>query len=157
MVIDLGDALVPVHVPRRHLTAVYGFLAGLDPATPSVDADADGADPKPDLWPVDDLRRFARTHTITSGTIAKVLNVLEATPDTWFSTTQLEQETGVSKKNLKGAFAGLSRHINAHYSTLPWMLQAREGREIDPTYPQAELHYKVSKEQAERWREARPA
>lgn len=162
MTADPGDALVPVHVPRRHLTAVYGFLAELDaPASPADDVDSvaiASGDPESGetVWSVEQLSRFAKTSTTTSATIGKVLDVLAATPDEYFSTSQLEELTEISRAKLKGAFAALTRHLKAHYDARGWMLQYEWGPRLGPGHP-AEGHYMLSAEQAARWQEARAA
>lgn len=150
------DALVPVHVPRQHLSAVYGFIASLDSADPIVIAGADDSDPAEVIWPAEDLRRFAQTPSATSISIGKVLDVLAAAPGEYLSTTQLEDKTGVPRQNLRGAFSGLTRHVKAHYGARGWMLTYVWGPDLGPSYP-AESHYILSEEQAARWIEARTA
>lgn len=152
--------LVPVAVPRQHLIAVYGFLAQLEGASAPVGHDVetvdavDADDATEVTWPVEDLRRFAATPTATSSTIGKVLDVLAASPGDYLSTSELEEQTGVERKNLKGAFSALTRHINKHYDGRGWMLTFKWGPEIEPGYP-AEAHYTLSEDQASRWKEAR--
>ncbi|GAB3286956.1 hypothetical protein [Kineosporia babensis] len=154
---DQNDALVPVHVPRRYLSAVYGLIAKLDSApTDGAQAEAEDTEAEEVTWPVEDLRRFAETPTATSVTIGKVLDVLAAKPGEYFSTTQLEQLTGVPRPNLKGAFSALTRHINKHYDGRGWMLTFWWGPQLGAGYP-AEAHYVLSDEQATRWLEARAA
>jgi hypothetical protein len=146
------EELVPVSVPRQHLIAVYGFLADLanEDAT-----EVTVTDPEAEVrWPTDDLAKFAATPTRTSTTIGKVMDVLSDNADQYLSTSELEDATGVTRANLKGAFAALTRHINAHYNGRGWMLTFKWGPSLGPDYP-AEAHYMVSAEQAARWKEAR--
>ena len=83
-------------VPRRHVMAVYGFLANLDGRDR---AEIDPAQAQTEVneirWPVEDLRRFAKTPTTTSNTIGRVLDELADHPDEWVSTTALEAATGI--------------------------------------------------------------
>jgi len=154
MTINSDDTLIPVHVPRRHLSAVYGFIASLDSAAVPSSVDNDETEPVEVTWPVEDLRRFAETPTATSVTIGKVLDVLAASPGEYFSTSQLEDQTGVPRQNLKGAFSALTRHVNAHYQARDWMLTCSWGPDLGANYP-AESHYILSEQQATRWIEAR--
>ncbi|GLY19904.1 hypothetical protein Kisp01_69180 [Kineosporia sp. NBRC 101677] len=146
---DPDDTLVPVHVPRRHLTAVYGFIASLEAA-----GHAEALPEPATTWSVADLSRFAETPTATSLTIGKVLDVLAGKPGDYFSTTQLEELTGVPRPNLKGAFSALTRHINKHYDGRDWMLEFRWGTELGAGHP-AEAHYRLTEEQADLWKQAR--
>jgi hypothetical protein len=151
------DSLVNVLVPARHLMEVYAFLGGLNgTAVTRSDASNTGSAAQVDsqVWSIDDLRRFALTPTKTSSTIGKVLDVLAEQPDAWVSTGALESATGVPRANLKGAFAALTRHLNAHYGGRDWMLRYHWGPSVDPSYP-AEAHYTLSTERAELWKEAR--
>ncbi len=147
MTTDADDTLVPVHVPRRHLTAVYGFIASLEAA------DDEKVSPITTSWSVADLRRFAQTPTATSLTIGKVLDVLVEQPGQYFSTSELEERTGVPRANLKGAFSALTRHINKHYDGRPWMLEFEWGTRLGADYP-AEGHYRLTEEQADLWKQA---
>ena len=153
---DDRDDLVPVQVPRRHLMAVYGFIAGLDGTSATDPVALVVGEANEETWSVEDLQRFAQTATLTSVTIGKVLDVLAEQPGTYLCTSELEELTGVPRNNLKGAFSALTRHINKHYGGRGWMLTFRWGPEIGAGYP-AEGHYAVSEEQATRWRDARAA
>jgi hypothetical protein len=86
-----SDELVGVKVPRRHLMAVYGFLATLD-RRDRADVGHRGTETETSeiRWPVEDLRRFAKTPTTTSNTIGRVLDELADNPDEWVSTSALE-------------------------------------------------------------------
>ena len=150
-----GD-LVQVAVPRRHLIAVYGFLADLDKEAEStedsvVDEETEG---EHFIWPVEDLRKFAGTPTATSVTIGKVLDVLAARPGEYLSTSDLEEQTGVVRSKLKGAFSALTRHINKHYEGYGWMLDWEWGPALGAGHL-AEIHYTLNEEKASRWKEAR--
>ena len=160
---DSRDELVQVAVPRQHLMAVYGLLASLDgeptalvtaTVTATEGREAAAGDAEDETWPVEDLRRFAATPTATSATIGKVLDVLVAHPGDYLSTSELVEQTGIARGNLKGAFSALTRHINKHYDGRGWMLTFKWGPQLGPGYP-AEGHYAVSEEQAARWKEAR--
>ena len=141
-----GDDLVAIQVPRRHVMALYRYLAQLDA---SADVEETAKD-----WTVEDLRRFAATPMATNVTIGKVLDVLSEQPGEYLSTSQLEERTGVPRNNLKGAFSALTRHIKKHYDGRDWMFAWSWGPQIDPAWP-AETHYTVSAEQARTWRDAR--
>lgn len=155
---DGSNDLVQVAVPRRHLIAVYGLLAQLEG---NSDADTTAAvtpaavDAVTEVtWSVEDLARFAATPTATSSTIGKVLDVLAEKPGTYFSTSELEEQTGVPRSNLRGAFAALTRHLNKHYGGRASMLTFKWGPELGAGYP-AEGHYALSEDQSSRWKEAR--
>ena len=152
-----SNELVDVKVPRRHVMAVYGFLANLDGRDRAeIDPAQAQAEVNEIRWPVEDLRRFAKTPTTTSNTIGRVLDELADHPDEWVSTTALEAATGIPRNNLKGAFSALTRHLRAHYGARGWMLAYKWGPALGPGLP-AEVHYTLSTEQAERWKEARAA
>ena len=152
-----SDELVGVKVPRRHLMAVYGFLATLDRrARADVDTEGTETETSEIRWPVEDLRRFAKTPTTTSNTIGRVLDELADNPDEWVSTSALEAATGIPRSSLKGAFSALTRHLRAHYGGRDWMLADKRGPAIGPGLP-AEVHYMLTTEQAERWKDARAA
>ncbi|GAB7192156.1 hypothetical protein NUM3379_28650 [Kineococcus sp. NUM-3379] len=155
------DDLVQVLVPRRHLTAVYAFIAeregALDVAVPApvpapADDDAVVVDAVP--WTVEDLRRFARTPSAMNVTLCKVLDVLAEDPGQYFATSDLEELTGIPRSNLRGAFSALTRHVRAHYSGRGWMLSRTWGPLLDPENP-LEACYRLDDEQAARWRQAR--
>jgi hypothetical protein len=156
MTINNDDTLIPVQVPRRHLSAVYGLIASLDSAAVPSSVEGDETELVEATWTLEDLRRFAKTPTTTSVTIGKVLDELAKKPGDYFSTSQLEDLTGVQRPNLKGAFSALTRHINAHYQGRDWMLACKWGPDLGAGYP-AEMHYRLSEEQAGRWVEARTA
>ena len=131
---------------RRHFRAL-GFAVGTD----AQDRDADTP---PELWSVDDLRRFAAGESATSVTIGKVMDALAARPNSWASTTELEMLTGVERKKLKGAFSSLTRQLNAHFDEQGWMLSFAWGPHLGRDYT-AEGHYRLTPAQAERWLSAR--
>ena len=152
-----SDELVDVKVPRRHLMAVYGFLANLDGRDRAEINSAEAQTEVSEIrWPVEDLRRFAKTPTTTSNTIGRVLDQLADNPDEWVSTSALEAATGIPRSSLKGAFSALTRHLRAHYGGRDWMLADKRGPAIGPGLP-AEVHYMLTTEQAERWKDARAA
>ena len=155
---DATQDLVQVAVPRQHLIAVYGLLAQLE-SSPEATSEAftdDVSELSEVVWPVADLRKFAGTPTATSVTIGKVLDELAKSKDTYLSTTELEERTGVARANLKGAFSALTRHIKKHYEDRGWMLDFIWGPSLGPDVI-AEGHYRLSAEQAARWEEARTA
>ena len=146
-----GLTMVPV--PSQHVLAVYGFLTDLErsAAKPAATNHPSEEEPVEVTWPVEDLRRFAATPTTTSVTIGKVMDVLAQEPGRYFSTTELEDKTGVPRNNLKGSFAALTRHLNKHYDGRDWMLTFRWGSPLGLQ----EAHYTISEDQAARWKEAR--
>jgi hypothetical protein len=150
-----GD-LIMIPVPRKHLMAVYGFLAQLDRGdqTEEDSVEDDAEEDVPFVWSVEDLRRFAETPTATSDTIGKVLDVLAAVPGEYLPTSDLEEKTGVPRNKLKGAFSALTRHINTHYDGQGWMLMWEWGSALGAGHL-AETHYMLNDEQAARWKEAR--
>lgn len=148
--------LVLVPVPDKRVLAVYALLTDLErsAATPAASSALSEEEPVEVTWSVEDLRRFAATPTTTSVTIGKVLDVLAQEPGRYFSTTELEEQTGVPRSNLKGAFAALTRHINKHYGGRGWMLTFKWGSHLGPGHLE-EAHYTLSDDQADRWKEAR--
>lgn len=149
--------LVQVAVPREHLLAVYGLLAQLGEASQEADTPywgGAGAPPAPSTWSVADLQRFASTPSTTSTTIGKVLDLLAEKPGEYFSTSVLEEKTGVPRSKLKGAFSALTRHLKKHYKGLGWMLEWKWGPDLGAGHL-AETHYRLTPEQAARWKEAR--
>ncbi|MDQ1305111.1 MAG: two-component system, OmpR family, response regulator [Actinomycetota bacterium] len=153
MTVLTPDPFVSVPVPLSYVIPVYELIARLAVAPPT-EVDGDETEPEEVTWPVEDLRRFAETPTTTSVTIGKVLDVLAASPGEYFSTSQLENLTGVPRSNLKGAFSALTRHLKAHYEARGWMLTFEWGPSLGAGYP-VEAHYVLSHEQAERWLQAR--
>lgn len=155
--------LVMVAVPRRDLERVYEFIGQLHreavvgvSSTASAAQSANAKDEETPVaeWTVAELNRFAATGSTTNVTIAKVLDVLAAEPGKFFSTSTLEERTGVPRANLKGSMSALTRHINRHYSGHEWMFTFEWGTHLGPDYP-AEAHYTVDEAGAQRWREAR--
>ena len=151
---DEGD---DVKVPRRHVMAVYGFLANLDGRDR---AEIDPAQAQTEVneirWPVEDLRRFAKTPTTTSNTIGRVLDEPADHPDEWVSTTALEaspESPGITSR---------ARSLHSRATFGPTTARAAGcwptggGPALGPGLP-AEVHYTLSTEQAERWKEARAA
>ncbi|PPK93857.1 hypothetical protein CLV92_109134 [Kineococcus xinjiangensis] len=167
------DELVQVLVPRKHLTAVYALIAQRDgalppdeqaevatPAAPAVPAPAvpapadDAAHVAAVPWEREDLQRFARTPHAMNTTLCAVLDVLADDPGQYFATSDLEEATGISRGSLRGAFSALTRHLRVHYEGRGWMLSRAWGPTLDPRNP-AEACYRLTADQAERWRAAR--
>lgn len=154
---ETNDELVEVSVPRRHLIAVYGLLAELEGARhasgPGAELSVDGQPAGEIPWSADDLKRFASTPTATSFTIRQVLDVLAEEPGKFFSTSTLEQRTGIPRANLKGAFSGLSRHVRKYYPNRVPMTVFAWGTNMGPDVP-AEAHYMLDEERAATWKQA---
>ena len=171
------DALVQVLVPRQHLTAVYALIAERDGALRSDGGTDDGTDGATDggtsessgplvrggddatdvvavPWSRADLQRFARTPHAMNVTLCTVLDVLADDPEQYFATSDLEELTGITRSSLRGAFSALTRHLRVHYGGRGWMLSRAWGPALDPRNP-AEACYRLTVEQAVRWREAR--
>jgi len=154
MIHETRDELVEVAVPRRHLIAVYGLLAQLEgDRVESTEAVGDEVQLGDTPWSVDDLRSFASTSSETSRTIRKVLDVLAAEPDKFFSTSELEEVTGIHRAKLKGAFSGLARHVRKYYPNRMPMWIFAWGPNLGPDVP-AEAHYKFDQQRADAWKEA---
>ena len=150
--------LVMVPVPRPDLMAVYELLArrhgeGVAKQDAPDVAPTDGEHSETP-WSVDELKRFAATGSRTNVTIGKVLDVLAAQPGIYFSTSELEQRTGVPRNNLKGSMSALTRHLNKHYPGHGWMFEFVWGTHLSSDHP-AEAHYRLDEPGAALWREAR--
>lgn len=153
---ETESELVMVPVPRPDLMAVYEFLARRHAGVANQDArdvtPPDGEPPEAP-WSVDELKRFAATGSRTNVTIGKVLDVLAAQPGIYFSTSELEQRTGVPRNNLKGSMSALTRHLNKHYPGHGWMFEFVWGTHLGSDHP-AEAHYRLDEPGAALWREA---
>ena len=158
------DELVQVLVPRKHLTAVYALIAHRDGALPPAEeplvapVTAPAADEALAVtavpWTRTDLQRFARTPHAMNATLCTVLDVLAEDPGQYFATSDLEEATGIPRTSLRGAFSALTRHLRVHYEGRGWMLSRAWGPALDPRNS-AEACYRLTAEQAERWRDAR--
>ncbi|MGH2706346.1 MAG: hypothetical protein ACRDJ4_15045 [Actinomycetota bacterium] len=143
----VGPHFVNVPVPADRVLEVYAFLSGF----PHAAADATGDSPwtptpsngLPTIpWTEEDLARFVSSGTKTSRTVAAVMDVLVEQPGEQFTTTTLVARLGVTRNELRGTFAALTRHIRTHYGRENWPFRFTWGPTLGEDYP-VEGHYSI--------------
>lgn len=118
-----NDSLVNVPVPRRHLSAVYGFIAQLDAAGgPATAADAaaqpaHGSGKDEDRlaeWTPSRLRRAIEE---SSPNLLKVFAALADRPGDWLSTGDLAAAIGPNAdwKTVAGGLGAFGRRVTSRY------------------------------------------
>lgn len=93
-------------------------------------------------WSAEDLARFINSGTKTSRTVAAMMDVLAEKPGEQVTTTELVERLGVTKHELRGALAALTRHIHKHYNRNNWPFVFTWGPALGDDYP-AEAHYTI--------------
>jgi len=154
------DQLVHLAVPYRYLGHVSALLAELEnedkqsrrPARPAKIYPPElGGD-----WPQAELRRFAGGRTKSHATIVRVLDLLAEQPGERMSAVSICEATGMPMNALKGAFAGLTRLVKAHFDYSELRLPV--NRHTRPSSDgEGETVYWLTGKQARQWRLARGA
>lgn len=163
MIENSALAYMPVPVPL--LPEMYRVLAELtagvvDEPEPGGGSPLPGGTLAGDLgengvgWDAADLARLAATDMATTRLISRMLDVLAETPDQRYTTSDLVERLDVSKANLRGSLAALTRHIKRHYAGLGWPMIFEWGGDVGEGAPM-ETHYKVTPELAAIWRQVR--
>ena len=152
-----SDELVGVKAPRRYLMAVYGFLATLDRrARADIDTEGTETETSDIRWPVEDLRRFAKTPTTTATPSGGCSTNWPTTPTSGCrparSRQPLESLVAASRARSRRSRATFGRTTGGATGCWPTSGGQRSG----PASP-AEVHYMLTTEQAERWKDARAA
>lgn len=172
---------VPVPVPAEFVVDVMGFIASM--AHAGVDSDSNtrgdevgtttpsptgssepegagggGSGELPHIeWSVDDLERLAASKVWTPSAVSRMLDLLAENPGEWSTTTEMVEglsSLNMSRNDLRGTLAALTRHTKKHYRRRNWPMEVGWGPDISAGYPE-EMHYRVDDELAARWREAR--
>ncbi len=150
---------VPVFVPSDRLADVYQLLLTSRRAVADGELLPEGDEVVPDLdyreWDAVDLSRLACTDSPAIQNVGAILDLLSATPEEWFSTEQLSEETGVSKASLKGSLSALTRHLRAHYGDPAWPFYCSWGPSIGIIDGFPQTHYRVTSDVAQVWRQVR--
>lgn len=157
------DDLIPVMVPRRHLSTVYALLgrladdipAPIESSTVTRAEQAKEADPERSRWTVVDFQRLVADPRPSVERIVRVLDVLADRPGVKLSTTALSEATGLSRGELRGGFSGFTRVCNsfpggAKRWPMTWSWGPAEISDLD-----TETFYTLPAIQAQSWKLAR--
>jgi hypothetical protein len=112
------DELVPVMVPRRHLSAVYRFIGGLD-----AEATSEGVSgaPQPN-WTPALLRRMYTESTVSQQAVLKYLAGRPAESVTVLELVKVLPEPTSGRENdeatLNGVIGALGRRVVRHYGMM---------------------------------------
>jgi hypothetical protein len=147
-----------IPVPNKHVTKVYAYIARLenlleDPAEDAVDlaqpTPANGDDSG--VWTDEMLAALAQSDKKAVLILCKVLDVLAASPSTWFSLDDLEGPTGETRHQLRYFWSSITRHFKNKFDTDTWPVDIQWGTDFEPRRD-AVMFYRVTDERAEQWK-----
>lgn len=156
------EELVSLAIPAQYVEQVARLIARLEaeekqrrtPAEP--EHPGRGRRPATQLsgaWTSTDLQRLIAGRGATHQTVFQILDVLAERPDEHLSTAQVCDAIGEPKDRIKGAMAGLTRVVKAHFAYDKLGLPL--NREVIPETRQ--VFYWLTMDQAVRWQAARTA
>ncbi len=168
---NTGRRFVSVPIPEEYVVHVMSYVAQLDAgataAMPSAAAAAPEEEKEEDLptatapvdeqiqaWPMEDLTRLASGANFTTQLLGEVLDVLADRPEEWLNLDDLAKLTGRDRPTLKGIWTHVGRHIKNSYNGRVWPHDAQWGPHLSSSKPSVTF-YRLSSEQAKRWKEAR--
>ena len=145
---ETAAAFVPVMVPKPLLAEVLRFIADRYDS-PTASPVAEVATPT-FVWPIEKLAKFSASRVKTVVIVSEVLDYLAERPDQPVPTSELAKATGHTYSGLRAAWVKLSRHLEKHYGDPAWPLMSVRGPSVD--LPLRETYYRITGEQADRWK-----
>lgn len=151
------DDLVLVPVPRPYLTDVYRLIGQLSAQgmfnndLPEDEEDGSASDGEASEWTLGDLDGLNNDPRVSFQRIATIMDVLAKVPGQHVSTTGLSQETGLSRREIRGALSGFSRALNNAYGYIAWPFTFKWGAPSAGTGQEGEAYYTMDAVTAKRW------
>lgn len=136
------DELVNVPVPRRHLSQVYGFIAGLEgieSPVPAMSGIAEvsspsasrggGATESNDEWTQSRLRRMVSE---SPPAMLKILRTLSERPGEWLTMNELAKciRPDADWKTVGGTLGAFGRRVRNRYGLESWPFESRFDHEV---------------------------
>ncbi len=87
--------------------------------------------------------------------LAETLDVLAERPNVRTDSSTLARSPAGPRREIKGIWTHVGRHVGKKYPGLPWPLDAIWGPHIEPGTPPAVTFYRLNPDQAAAWRDAR--
>lgn len=182
---DPANTWLPVLVRLEHYTQVADYVASLEANRPSHTDDEDNdqstsggptpitllssrtQSPAPGdldslgrpLWSVEDLKRLAAGHTVTTQRWTQAIDLCAQSPNLFIPSSEIAERTGMGIEEWRSAARQITRHLAKHYQQVPlW-----EGHPVWPLHAQSisdypgQVSWVISPEMADLWRQARHA
>jgi hypothetical protein len=150
---------VLIEVPAHRVAAVISFLDGRVPTAPRALKQSapkpllnnPDADAREKLWSDQDLISVFDLDSPSMGVMRRIFDVLAQAPGHWFSTTEIQQAIGRTKRLPLPQFGwDVRRWTERPKGEDHWPCDVRWGPDIDPSFPKM-AHYQVSEKLANRW------
>ena len=129
-----ADELVPVMVPRRHLSHVYGFIAKLDEGglapTAVLLPHANGQEASADDWTPSRLRKMLQQ---SPPAMKDILRAMAKQPDKWLTTKQLaeaiQNNPDADAMTVAGTLGAFGRRLKSRYGIDSFPFEKRYDHE----------------------------
>jgi hypothetical protein len=106
------------------------------------------------LWSGIDLARFMEASQRSYQRVRAFADVLADSPEKVFTTTEVCEGAGIESTQLRAALGKFTQWMQASTEYAEWPFGWAFGEVVDPDNP-TEWHYRMSKEQARAWKDAR--
>lgn len=110
-------------------------------------------------WSLEDLGRLARGDTATTRRWTRAMDVCAESPQTWLTTSQIAERSGMTTNEWRDAPRKISRHLRAHYPDVP---KDQYGDAYWPLCPRSnlpgssgEVSWAITAEMADLWHQVR--